>query len=113
MNKLSQLRVALHQSNFSFAQMLDFIDRHYCYTPSAFSNNGVINSANTNQGSGKILALALLEGFSKEEALLAYGEHYRHVLTTPEHTDHANIRALLKGQLALVVFEQVALAKRV
>lgn len=109
MNNLQQFRQQLYQADFSFAQALSFIHQHYSYTPCLFSNNGIVNPAGENEGSCKILAFAVLENLSKQEALLAYGEHYRHVLATPAQTDHANIRALLKGELTQVIFQQPAL----
>ena len=62
------------------------------------------NAAGQNEGSCKTLGLAVLEGLSDEEALLAFGEHYRSVVATPEGSDHGNIRALIKHGLAGVKF---------
>ncbi len=45
-----------------------------------------------------------LEGFSDQQALLAFGEHYRHVLETPKGSDHGNIRNLMAHGLAGVAF---------
>jgi hypothetical protein len=59
----------------------------------------VENAAGQNEGSCKTLGLALLEGLS-DQALLAFGEHYRSVLATPEGSDHGNIRALIEHGLA-------------
>jgi hypothetical protein len=58
------------------------------------------------------LGLALLEGLSDEEALLAFGEHYRSVIATPEGSDHGNIRALIKHGLAGVRFTTQPLTRR-
>lgn len=70
------------------------------------------NAAGQNEGSCKTLGLALLEGLSDEEALLAFGEHYRSVLATPEGSDHGNIRALMAHGLAGVTFEAQPLQRR-
>ena len=50
-------------------------------------------------------ALALLEGFTTEEALLAFGEHYQAVLANPNGSDHRNIRALMETGLPGVRFD--------
>ena len=70
------------------------------------------NAAGQNEGSCKLLGLALLEGFSAEETLLAFGEHYRSVLATPDGSDHGNIRALMDTGLAGVRFEQPSLRRK-
>jgi hypothetical protein len=54
----------------------------------------------------------LLEGLSDEEALLAFGEHYRSVVATPEGSDHGNIRALIGYGLAGVKFTRQPLTRR-
>lgn len=104
---LQQLDTGRHM----FADTLAFIERHYCYQPQPFSNGFQHNSAEENQGSCKILGLALLEGLSAQQALLAFGEHYRHVLATPGGGDHANIRQLMIGGLGKVRFNQRPLTR--
>ncbi|MDF2643305.1 MAG: type effector HopJ1, partial [Pseudomonas sp.] len=90
---------------------LAFIEEAYDYTPQAFTNGDVQNAAGQNEGSCKTLSMALLEGLTDEEALLAFGEHYRSVQATPEGTDHANIRALIAHGLAGVKFDTLALKR--
>ena len=102
-------RRQLRQPQHSFAATQDFIERNYHYQPTQFRNGSLVNRAGENPGSCKILALALLEQLSDEEALLAFGEHYRHVLDTPEGNDHQNIRQLLQHGRAGVVFVSSAL----
>lgn len=104
MTDLNALRASLASGNHSFADTLAFIAAHYDYHPQAFSNGPMENAAGQNEGSCKTLGLALLEGLSNEEALLAFGEHYRSVLDTPEGSDHGNIRALIANGLAGVTF---------
>lgn len=104
MTDLNTLRNSLASGNHLFADTLAFIAEGYDYQPQAFSNGGVENAAGQNEGSCKTLGLALLEGLSDQEALLAFGEHYRSVLATPEGTDHGNIRALIAHGLAGVKF---------
>jgi hypothetical protein len=109
---LNTLRVSLDSGEHVFADTLAFIAAGYDYQPQAFNNGGVENAAGQNEGSCKTLGLALLEGLSDDEALLAFGEHYRSVLATPEGSDHGNIRALMAHGLAGVIFTQQPLTRR-
>ena len=102
---------ALKQPEHRFADTLAFIETHYHYRPCAFDNAGLHNPAGSNQGSCKILGLALLEQLSTEQALLAFGEHYTAVLATPKGTEHANIRQLLQHGLGAVNFSQLPLRR--
>lgn len=111
MSALSTFRERLRQEPM-FADTLAFIEQHYSYQPTAFSNGGVSNAAGENAGSCKTLALARLEGLSDEEALLAFGEHYRAVLDHPEGDDHRNIRALMAHGLGAVQFDGEALRRK-
>ncbi len=104
---------AIRKPGHCFADTLAFIDAHYHYTPTAFDNAGLHNPAGSNQGSCKILGLALLEKLSTTDALLAFGEHYAWVLANPEQTDHANIRQLIKHGLEVVRFTQLPLSRLV
>lgn len=110
---LAQFLCAIQQPGHQFADTLAFIDAHYQYTPYPFDNAGLHNPAGSNQGSCKILGLALLEQLSTEEALLAFGEHYTYVLATPTETAHANIRQLLQYGLAAVYFSDLPLRRLV
>ncbi|MBH3427177.1 HopJ type III effector protein [Pseudomonas alkylphenolica] len=112
MTDLNTLRTSLTSGEHQFADTLSFIAAHYDYQPQAFTNGGVENAAGQNEGSCKTLGLALLEGLSDQEALLAFGEHYRSVLATPEGTDHGNIRALIRHGLAGVTFSAQPLKAR-
>lgn len=111
MSALADLRSRLRQDDFAFAETLAFVAEHYDYRPSAFRNGTLDNAAGQNEGSCKTLGLALLEGFSQDEALRAFGEHYRSVLATPEGSDHGNIRALITHGLAGVDFERQPLSR--
>ena len=108
---LTEFLCAIKQPGYQFADTLAFIDHHYQYTPCAFENGALHNPVGSNQGSCKILGLALLENLSNNDALLAFGEHYQHVLATPNQTDHANIRQLLQHGLAAVQFTQLPLSR--
>ncbi|SED77888.1 HopJ type III effector protein [Pseudomonas kilonensis] len=112
MPDLNTLRTRLKSGEHAFADTLAFIAAGYDYQPQAFNNGGVENAAGQNEGSCKTLGLALLEGLSDEEALRAFGEHYRSVLATPDGSDHGNIRALMAHGLAGVTFEAQPLQRR-
>lgn len=110
---LTEFLKATRRPEHRFTDTLAFIDAHYHYTPCAFDNAGLHNPAGSNQGSCKILGLALLEKFSTEDALLAFAEHYAYVLATPDEAEHANIRQLLKHGLGAVRFSQLPLRRLV
>lgn len=112
MSALPDFRAHLHGDEFAFAETLAFIAEHYDYQPSAFRNGAVENPAGQNEGSCKTLGMALLEGFSLEDALRCFGEHYRSVLATPDGNDHGNIRALMTTGLAGVRFDQPPLKRK-
>lgn len=109
---LQAFLAGLTSGRHAFADTLAFIERHYAYQPQAFDNGPLHNAAGENQGSCKILGLALLEGLNAEQALLCFGEHYRHVESTPDGSDHANIRQLLKTGLEQVGFDTLPLARK-
>ncbi|MET0950602.1 MAG: HopJ type III effector protein [Pseudomonas sp.] len=112
MTDLNTLRASLARGEHLFADTLAFIATGYDYQPQAFSNGPVENAAGQNEGSCKTLGLALLEGLSNEEALLAFGEHYRSVQATPDGSDHGNIRALIAHGLAGVTFAGEPLTRK-
>ncbi|MEU6759752.1 HopJ type III effector protein [Streptomyces sp. NPDC046685] len=112
MTDLDVLRASLASGEHAFADTLAFVSAHYAYEPQAFRNGELDNAAGENEGSCKTLGLALLEGLSDEEALLAFGEHYRSVLATPDGTDHSNIRNLMAHGLAGVSFAGQPLTRK-
>ena len=112
MTDLNTLRASLDSGEQLFADTLAFVAAGYHYQPQAFTNGTVENAAGQNEGSCKTLGLALLEGLSEQHALLAFGEHYRSVVATPEGSDHGNIRALIEHGLAGVKFDQQPLTRR-
>lgn len=111
MTDLQNFRKQLGDPLYQFQQTLDFIAAHYAYIPSAFANGTLHSLAGQNEGSCKLLGLAQLEGLSLEETLLAFGEHYRSVLNSPDGDDHGNIRALIRNGLAGVSFDSPPLTR--
>ncbi|QKZ03141.1 HopJ type III effector protein [Pseudomonas eucalypticola] len=112
MTDLNTLRASLDSGEHLFADTLAFVAAHYDYQPQAFTNGALENAAGQNEGSCKTLGLAVLEGWSDQHALLAFGEHYRSVVATPEGTDHGNIRNLIAHGLAGVKFAAQPLTRK-
>ncbi|SDT91884.1 HopJ type III effector protein [Halopseudomonas salegens] len=94
----------LGQPGHTFADTLSFIEQHYAFTPSAFDNGPLHNTAEQNQGSCKVLALALDLELSNQQALQCFAEHYQSVLADPHGNKHGNIRALMQHGLSQVRF---------
>ena len=109
MDTLESFRSHLHRPQHLFSDTLSFINRHYQYHPCAFSNGALHSAIGENEGSCKTLGLALLEGLTLQETLLAFGEHYRAVLADPDGQNHPNIRMLMRQGLTTVRFEQLPL----
>ena len=106
-----EFREQLKNKAHRFADTLSFLENNYTFQPTAFKNGSIENKQGQNEGSCKILALAILENFSDEEALLAFAEHYHSVLATPEGQDHQNIRSLMQQGLKTVNFAKYPLTK--
>mgnify|MGYP000495330143 FL=1 len=117
MSQFDQARSAflaqLSEDNFQFETTLAFIEQYYNFTPSAFNNGGVANTADQNQGSCKVFALAQLLDLSQEQTLQCFGQHYRDVLATPEVDNHHNLRRVLKEGLANITFDAFPLEEKV
>lgn len=76
-----------------FKEVIAFIDEHYDFTPTKFTNGNLVNEADQNNGSCKVFSFAKLNNLSKEETLSLFGAFYREdVLQNPEGADHQNIR---------------------
>ena len=88
---LQQLRTSPETINFK--EVIAYIDEHYDFTPTKFTNGNTVNEAGENNGSCKIFSFAKLHKLSKEETLALFGDFYRtDVLKNPEGSDHQNIR---------------------
>lgn len=110
--KYQQFLDTLGTPDHHFSDTLSFIDAHYLYQPSGFINGPVRNNARENQGSCKVLAMALDLGLDDLQALQCFAEHYQSVLENPDGHDHANIRALLDHGLVAVKFDSPPLTRR-
>lgn len=96
-----------------FKEVIAFIDEHYDFTPTKFTNGNTVNEADQNNGSCKVFSFAKLNDLSKEETLNLFGEFYRKdVLQNPEGTDHQNIRNFMEFGWEGISFEGKALVRK-
>ena len=109
---LADLLAAIEKDAHQFSSTLDFINQWFEFTPCAFSNGAVSNTAEQNQGSCRVLAMALMQGFATEQALKCFGEHYRDVLATPGMSNHLNLRRLQVEGLVDIQFDQQPLRRK-
>ena len=96
-----------------FSNVITYIDEHYEFTPTKFTNGNTVNEANQNSGSCKVFSFAQLKNLSKEQTLSLFGEFYREdVLNNPDGTDHQNIRNFMKFGWEGISFDGEALKKK-
>jgi len=96
-----------------FKDVIAFIDEHYDFTPTKFTNGNTVNEADQNNGSCKVFSFAKLNALSKEETLALFGDFYRtDVLQNPEGKDHQNIRNFMEFGWDGISFESEALKRR-
>jgi len=96
-----------------FKDVIAFIDEHYDFTPTKFTNGNTVNEADQNNGSCKVFSFAKINDLSKEETLNLFGEFYRKdVLQNPEGTDHQNIRNFIEFGWEGISFEGKALTRK-
>lgn len=107
---IAQLQQATDALNFS--NTMDIIDALYDFTPTKFTNGGLHNEADQNNGSCKLFSFAQLHHFTELQALACFGEYYRGVLDTPDGDDHQNIRHFMKTGWAEIAFDGVALTSK-
>lgn len=103
---------AIDSDSHQFAATLAFINQWFDFTPTAFRNGKVANSAEQNQGSCRVLAFALLQNLRAEQALKCFGEHYRDVLATPGKDNHHNLRRLQAEGLVDINFDRQPLRRK-
>ena len=102
----------LKDGTAKFADVLAFIEAHYQHTPTAFKNGAQSNAATENQGSAKVFSFAKLQGLNQADTLSLIAEHYAAVLTTPDATDHQNIRQFMQHGWDGVTFDGTALSAK-
>ncbi len=110
---MNAFREKLASNSVEFSETLALVEKWYDLTPSAFSNgegDALVNNAQgTNEGSLKVFALSRLNGFTQEQALACFGEHFRDVQNTPEGVDHQNIRQFMIHGWSGIQFAQAPL----
>ncbi len=105
-----QLQDALRTGPVAFSEVMQVIDEHYVFTPTAFRNGDVNNEVGSNNGSCKIFAFAQLHGLAEAATLNAFGDFYtQDVLQNPTGDDHANIRNFMRSGWQGIVFSGAAL----
>ena len=102
---------AILQPDHQFADSLAFVREWFEVQPTAFDNNGLMNSADDNQGSCQLLALALYLKLDAAQCLLCFGEHYRNLADYPANS-HLNIRNIVQYGLQQVAFAQFPLTRK-
>ena len=60
-----------------FSNVITYIDEHYEFTPTKFTNGNTVNEANQNNGSCKVFSFAKINQLSPQETLLLFSEFYR------------------------------------
>lgn len=107
--QLINLLTGLKEKTTAFSDVIEFIQTHYRYQPTAFKNGNVYNDATQNQGSAKVFAFAQINNLSAADTLYLFAEHYQAVLNNPEGADHQNIRQFMAHGWPGIVFEGEAL----
>jgi len=108
---LTQLKTS--PETIDFKEVISYIDEHYDFTPTKFTNGNTINEANENNGSCKIFSFAQLNELSAEKTLSLFGDFYRNdVLQNPAGNDHQNIRNFMRSGWDGISFEGEALRKK-
>ena len=111
MNLLHQLKHSAE--TISFAEVIAYIDEHYDFTPTKFSNGNTINEPNQNNGSCKVFSFAKKWDSDKKQTLHLFGDFYRKdVLQNPEGEDHQNIRNFMQSGWSGISFEGEALQEK-
>ncbi len=105
---LTQLKTS--PETIAFKDVIAYIDQHYTFTPTKFTNGNTVNEAGENNGSCKVFSFAKRKGLTEEETLALFGDFYRtDVLQNPEGTDHQNIRNFMQSGWGGIDFEGEAI----
>ncbi|MBN8446575.1 MAG: HopJ type III effector protein [Gammaproteobacteria bacterium] len=101
------LQLSTDPESITFEQSIELIDTLYDFTPTAFKNGEVENSAGENNGSCKILAFAALHQLSEPQTLQLFGDYYRlEVMPDIKGHNHANIRNFMRTGWDGISFSQ-------
>lgn len=107
-----ELLKQLQAGEAKFTDVIAWIEARYNHTATAFSNGEQHNAASENQGSAKVFSFAKLNDLDQQQTLSLFAEHYASVLTTPEASDHQNIRQFMQNGWNSVKFEGTALTAK-
>lgn len=90
-------KIKLAPESITFPEVIAYIDAHYDFTSTRFTNSNTVNEAGQNNGSCKVFSFAKIQGLNREQTLALFGDYYRvDVLGNPAGTDHQNIRNFMK-----------------
>jgi hypothetical protein len=109
---LNELLQQLELKQIVFKDVLAHIEENYNYTASAFTNGMQENGATENQGSARVFYFAKLNNLSAEDTLTLFAEHFDAVLSTPDGSDHQNIRQFLANGWDAVQFDIAVLTEK-
>ena len=91
----------------SFQLTMDAVEELYEYSDVPFSVGDVKSAAGESKGSAKVFSFGKISNLDAEATLQCFGDFYRKdVLENPDGTDHANIRAFMKGGWDCVEFPE-------
>ncbi len=106
-------KLSVEPEAVGFDEVINVIDEHYHFTPTAFTNGELDNAAGQNSGSCKIFAFARIHGLSQQQTLACFGRFYREdVLAHPEAVDHQNIRQFMAQGWSGVNFSESPLQQK-
>ena len=92
-----------------FSDFPDLIEQEYTFSNIAFTNNGLSNSKDENQGSAKVFCFGLMYSLDEKDVIRCFVEHYKSLLESPKDvTSHLNIRNFLKMRLEGVSIDKNA-----
>jgi hypothetical protein len=107
------LQLRSRPESVEFDAVMALIDSLYDFTPVAFRNGAIHNSAGENTGSCKLLAFARRHGLTEGETLACFGRHYREdVLLHPDADTHRNIRNFMASGWHGISFAKQPLAEK-
>ena len=106
---LEQLRSGV---KMDFSDFTNLIDQEYEFLNVAFTNSGLVNSKEENQGTAKVFCFGLIHSLSESDTLRCFGEHYQSVIEDSNGTSHQNIRNFMKTGFDGLAFESEVLSSK-
>ncbi len=110
---IAELISSIRKQQAQFTDVLDLINSHYDFTPTAFDNGALHNAAGENSGSCRVFSFAQMHQLSKLDTLLLFAEHHRVVKANPAGNDHQNIRNFEHYGWSGIVFHGQALKEKI